>query len=166
MSDYRTFELEEKFMDADNMIKDNYIAEAVRLLNEILEEAPDFGKAHNHLGWIYETKTKDYTKAIEHYRLALKFTPDYAAAYYNYAIVLSTLRQYEELEKLLNDALKVKGINFATIYNEFAIMNEAQGKYDEAIKNYKLYIQNSYDNKMIETAADSIKRCERKKELL
>jgi murein L,D-transpeptidase YafK len=80
--------------------------------------------------------------------------------------VLSTLRQYDELEKLLNDALKVKGINLATIYNEFAIMNESQGKYNDAIKHYKLYIQNSYDNKMIETAADSIKRCERKKELL
>jgi tetratricopeptide (TPR) repeat protein len=76
MDDYRTFELEEKFMDADNMIKDNYIAEAVRLLNEILAEAPDFGKAHNHLGWIYETKIKDYDKATEYYRLALKFSPD------------------------------------------------------------------------------------------
>lgn len=166
MNDYRIFELEEKFMDADNMIKNNYIAEAVRLLNEILAEAPDFGKAHNHLGWIYETKIKDYTKAEEHYKLALKFTPDYAAAYYNYAILLSTLRDYTALENLLNEAMKVKGINYATIYNEFAIMFEAQGKYNEAIKNYKLYIQSSYDNKMIETAAESVKRCERKKELL
>lgn len=166
MNDYRTFELEEKFMDADNMIKDNYIAEAVRLLHEILEEAPDFGKAHNHLGWIFETKIKDFNKAEEHYKLALKFTPEYAASYYNYAILLSTLRDYAALEKLLNSALLVKGINYATIYNEYAIMYEAQGKYDEAIKNYKLYIQNSYDSKMVETAAESVKRCERKKELL
>lgn len=166
MNDYRTFELEEKFIEADNLIKDNYIADATRVLNEILAEAPDFGKAHNHLGWIFETKIKDYVKAAEHYKYALKFSPEYAASYYNYAILLSTTRNYDELEKLLNDALKITGINFATIYNEFAIMYEAKGNYEEAIKNYKLYIQNSYDNKMIETAADSIKRCERKKELL
>jgi len=166
MSNAVNFLLEEKFIEADSLIKDNLISEATNVLNDILAEAPDFGKAHNHLGWIYETKIKDFARAEEHYRLALKFTPEYSASYYNYAILLSTLRRYDELEKLLNDAVKVQGINLATIYNEFALMKEVQGKYDDAIHYYKLYIQNSFDNKMIETAADSISRCKRKKEIL
>jgi len=166
MSNYRMFELEEKLADADIMIQDNALADAFKLLQELLLDAPDYGKAHNHLGWLYETKTKDYEKAAEHYRLALRFSPEYAATYYNYAILLSMLKQYDELEQLLNKALIVTGINLGTIYNEFAIMYEAQGKFEDAIKYYKFFIQNSFDNNMIETAANSIKRCERKKELL
>jgi len=76
------------------------------------------------------------------------------------------LRRYDELEKLLDQAIQVAGVNYATLYNEYAIMNEAQGRYKEAIHYYRLYIQNSYDLKSIDAAAESIKRCERKMELL
>jgi Tfp pilus assembly protein PilF len=160
------FELEEKFYEADKMINDGRISDAAHLLEAILTEAPDFGKAHNHMGWLYETKFKNLTKAEEHYKFALKFSPEYPAGYYNYAYLLSTLRRYEELETLLNDAIKVPGISYSTLYNEFGLMNEALCKYDDAIHYFKLYIQNLFDLKNIETAAESIKRCERKKQLL
>lgn len=160
------YELEEKFQIADRLINDGKIAEAATMLEEILADAPDFGKAHNHMGWLYETKFKNFKQAEEFYRLALRFAPDYPAAYYNYSYLLSTLRRYDELEQLLNTAIKVSGISFATIYNEYALMREIQGRYDDAIHYFRLYIQNSYDSKVIESAADSIKRCERKKELL
>jgi Tfp pilus assembly protein PilF len=160
------FELEEKFYEADKMINDGRISDAAHLLEAILTEAPDFGKAHNHMGWLYETKFKNLTKAEEHYKYALKFSPEYPAGYYNYAYLLSTMRRYEELDTLLNDAIKVPGISYSTLYNEFGLMNEAQGKFDEAIHYFKLYIQNLFDLKNIETAAESIKRCERKKQLL
>jgi Tfp pilus assembly protein PilF len=160
------FELEEKFYEADKMINDGRISDAAHLLEAILTEAPDFGKAHNHMGWLYETKFKNLTKAEEHYKYALKFSPEYPAGYYNYAYLLSTMRRYDELDTLLNDAIKVPGISYSTLYNEFGLMNEAQGKFDEAIHYFKLYIQNLFDLKNIETAAESIKRCERKKQLL
>ena len=158
--------LEEMFENADFLIKENKIADAIALLHEILTEAPDFGKAHNHLGWIYETKHKDLVKAEEHYRLALKFRPDYCASYYNYAILLSTLRKYTELESLLQKAEACPGINRATIANEYAIMYESTGRFDDAIASYKTYITNLFDEKMIDTAAASIQRCRKKKEIL
>lgn len=160
------YALEEKFLHADRLINENHLQEAAQLLEEILAEAPDFGKAHNHMGWLFETKFKNFARAEEHYRLALKYSPEYPAAYYNSAYLLSSLRKFDELERLLDAAIKVAGINYATIYNEYALMREAQGKLDDAIHYYRLYIQNSYDLKAIETAAESIKRCERKKELL
>lgn len=160
------YELEEKFLQADRLINENQLKEAAQLLDEILAEAPDFGKAHNHMGWLHETKFKNYAKAEEHYRLALKFSPEYPAAYYNSAYLLSALRKFDELENLLNNAIKVPGINYATVYNEFALLREMQAKWDDAIHYYKLYIQNSFDSKSIDTAADAIKRCERKKQLL
>ena len=136
------------------------------MLEKILEEAPDFGKAHNHMGWLFETKFKNLQRAEEHYRLALKFSSDYTAAYYNYCYLLSSLRKFDELEKLLERAIAVSGISYATIYNEYGLMREMQGLLDDAIHYFKLHIKNSFDAKTIETAADSIKRCVRKKELL
>lgn len=160
------FDIEEKFLKADQLIGENKLSEAAKMLEDILLEVPDFGKAHNHMGWLYETKFKNLSRAEEHYRLALKFSPDYTAAYYNYCYLLSSLRKYDELEKLLQEAIGVSGISYATLYNEYGLMREMQGLLDDAIHYYKLHIKNSFDTKSIETAAESIKRCERKKQLI
>jgi tetratricopeptide (TPR) repeat protein len=80
--------------------------------------------------------------------------------------VLSTLQKWSELESLLNKAITIPGINKGTIQNEYAMMYEAQGRYDEAINAYKQYIINSFDNRQIDTAKDSIERCKKKKEIL
>ena len=160
------FDLEEKFLKADALIAENKLSEAAKLLENILLDAPDFGKAHNHMGWLFETKFKNLHRAEEHYRLALKFNPDYTAAYYNYAYLLSSLRKFDELEKLLKECISVPGISYATIYNEYGLMREMQGEIDDAIHYFRLHIKNSFDFKSIETASESIKRCERKKQLL
>jgi hypothetical protein len=60
----------------------------------------------------------------------------------------------------------VPGINYATIYNEFALMRELQGDLEDAIHYFKLHIKNSFDLKSIETASEAIRRCERKMQLL
>jgi Tfp pilus assembly protein PilF len=160
------YDIEEKFLQADQLISESKLSEAAKMLENILEEAPDFGKAHNHMGWLYETKFKNLTRAEEHYRLALKFSPDYTAAYYNYCYLLSSLRKFDELEKLLERAIGVSGVSYATLYNEYGLMREMQGELEDAIHYFKLHIKNSFDGKSIDSAADSIKRCERKKELL
>jgi tetratricopeptide (TPR) repeat protein len=166
MAEATNFDLEERFLTADRLINENHLSEAAKMLEDILAEAPDFGKAHNHLGWLYETKFKNFSRAEEHYKLAIKFSPDYPAAYYNYCYCLSTLRKFDELEHVLEAAIKVPGINYATIYNEYGLLREIQGKLDDAIHYFKLHIQNSFDSKSIETASESIRRCERKKQLI
>jgi Tfp pilus assembly protein PilF len=165
MAESTNFDLEEKFLTADRLISEGKISEAAHLLEEILAEAPDFGKAHNHLGWLYETKFKNFIRAEDHYKLAIKFAPEYPAAYYNYCYCLSALRKYDELEAVLELAIKVPGVSYATVYNEYGLLREIQGKLDDAIHYFKLHIKNSFDAKSIETASDSIKRCERKKQL-
>ena len=47
---------ENQFIKADSLISEGNSAEAKELLEEILSQYPDFGKAHNHLGWIYYIK--------------------------------------------------------------------------------------------------------------
>ena len=154
--------MEDMFMEADRLISDQRIGEAFTKLTSIIQEMPDFGKAYNHIGWIYETKYKDFPNAEKYYKQAIEYAPDYCAGYYNYAVVLSSLQKWDELTALLNKAVQVPGINRGTIYNEFGIMYEAQGKYNEAIEAYKNYIRSSFDNKQVDTAIDSIERCKKK----
>ncbi len=153
------------FMEADSLIGQSKIGEAQSLLEAIIAEDPSFGRAHNHLGWIYETKLRDYQNAEQHYRMALTFTPDYCPVYYNYAAVLSTQKRWDDLEKLLTDALQVQAINISTIQNEFGIMHELMGKYDLAIASYKEAVRNSLDMKNIDLYKTGITRCKSKQEI-
>jgi len=159
-------ELDRLFFKADNEIKDGLIVEAFDTLTYIIEQNTEYGKAYNHLGWLYETKYKNYEKAEECYKLALKYSPDYMAVYLNYAILLSTLEKFYELEDLLRRALEVKGINKAKIWNEYAIMYEIQEKYADAIDAYKKSIRYSLSNDDISRFEQAIERCKKKQELL
>jgi tetratricopeptide (TPR) repeat protein len=154
------------FLRADDLIKDNCISEAINILNEITEKDPGFGRAYNHLGFIYETKYQDFKKADEYYRMSLEKAPDYLPGYYNYAVLLSTLKRYDELKSHLEKALEKPGINKGSIFTEFGIMYEAQGEYDKAIEMFKEAIKNLFDSKIIETTVGSINRCKQKKDIL
>ena len=156
----------EMMLEVDQLISDNKIPDAISLLHEILAEEPDYGRAHNHLGWIYDVKLKMLEKAEEHYKLAIKFSPDYPSGYTNYAYLLSSQRRYAELEVVLKKADLCPTINRATISNEYGIMYESMGKFDDAIIFYKNNILYTFDNKVIDTAVANIERCKRKKELL
>lgn len=165
MNDNLRIRMEDMFMEADRLITEQKIGEAFAKLSSIIQEMPNFGKAYNHIGWIYETKYKDYPNAEKYYKQAIEYSSDYHAGYYNYSIVLSTLQKWDELTNLLDKALKVPGINKGTIYNEYGIMYEAQGKYQQAIDAYKQYAANTFDSKLLDTAKDSIERCKKKIEI-
>ena len=96
MTDNLRIRMEDLFLEADRLISEQKIGEAFSKLESITQEMPTFGKAYNHIGWIYETKYKDYPNAEKYYKLAIENSPEYLAAYYNYAIVLSTLKKWDE----------------------------------------------------------------------
>ncbi len=164
MEQEESLELDRIFFKADNDIKEGLIVEAFDSLRYIIEQDTEYGKAYNHLGWIYETKYKDYQKAEECYRLALKYAPEYTAIYLNYAILLSTIEKFDELTRVLELAMDVKGINKSKIWNEYAIMYELKGRYEDAIAAYKKSISSSLNNQDIEMYKKSIDRCKSKQE--
>jgi tetratricopeptide (TPR) repeat protein len=166
MEETQRIKLESMFQEADRLINEKAIAEGHNMLKSIIQEDPTFGKAYNHIGWIHETQYKDYANAEKNYKQALEFAPGYFATYYNYAVVLSILQRWADLDALLTKALTVPGINRGTIYNEYGIMYETQGKYTEAIDAYKKYIASTFNNKQVDTAKESIDRCKKKVEIL
>ncbi len=158
--------LEEMLDQANTDIKNGKYDEASNKLEKIMDLDPDFGKAYNHMGYLYEVKFKEYEKGETLYKLCLEKSPMYPAVYYNYSVLLSTLGKYDELKNLLNKALTIPGITKSTIYNEFAIMYEQQGKLDEAIEQYKKCGLNTLNKDVLNRAKDSIARCKSKKELM
>lgn len=160
------YKAEQQFQLADDLIKQNELEDAINVLHNILYDDPSFGKAHNHLGWIYETKYKDYKKAEEHYKLSLKLSPSYPAAYINYTYFLSTLGRWDELEEHLLKSEQVDGVSKATLANEWGILYESRQRLPEAIEQYKKYLSMAFDDSAIEAAQKNINRCKKKMEIL
>ncbi|MEM7187515.1 MAG: tetratricopeptide repeat protein [Bacteroidota bacterium] len=158
--------LEEMLDQANLEIKNGKYEEASNLLEKIIDIDPNFGKAYNHLGYLYEVKFKEYEKGETLYKLCLEKTPMYPSVYYNYAILLSTLNKWDELKALLDKAVGIPGITLATIYNEYAIMYEQQGKLDEAIEHYKKTGMSTLDKNVLDRARTSIERCRSKKDFM
>ncbi len=157
----------EEMLDQANMdIKDGLYEEASNKLEKIIDIDPNFGKAYNHLGYLYEVKFKEYEKGETLYKLCLEKTPMYPSVYYNYAILLSTLGKWDSLKELLDKAINIPGITKSTIYNEYAIMNEQQGNIDAAIDYFKKCALSTLDKGVLERAKGSIERCKMKKDLL
>tara|TARA_B100000508_G_C11432940_1_gene264393 strand:+ start:155 stop:649 length:495 start_codon:yes stop_codon:yes gene_type:complete len=157
----------EELLDQANMdIKNGHYDEATNKLEKIIDIDPNFGKAYNHMGYLYEVKFKDYEKGETLYKLCLEKTPLYPSVYYNYAILLSTLGKWDDLKELLDQAMNVPGITKSTIYNEYAIMYEQMGELDKAIENFRNAGLNTLDQKVLERAKASIERCKMKKELM
>jgi tetratricopeptide (TPR) repeat protein len=158
--------LDDLFFEADQLIKEQKYTEAISTLQAILIEAPDYGKAYNHLGWIYDTKYRNYQMAEDHYRKCIVYTPEYTPVYLNLSITLSTLGKYDDQKDILMKALAVPGIDKATINNELAIMQELLGEYEPAIEHYKLAIRHSLIDANVDLYLNSIERCRKKQRIL
>jgi tetratricopeptide (TPR) repeat protein len=157
--------LEEMLDQANLEIKNGKYEVASNILEKIIDIDSNFGKAYNHLGYLYEVKFKEFEKGETLYKLCIEKSPMYPAVYYNYAVLLSTLGKYDELNELLNQAINIPGVNKSTMYNEYGIMYEQQGKFDQAIEFYKKCALETLDHNVLNRAKESMDRCKLKKEL-
>ncbi len=159
-------ELEGKFRYADQLIADNELEEAKALLFSIIEEEPRFGKAYNHIGWIYETKEKRYREAEDLYKQAMEFTPEYPAPYINYLYLLNTELRGQEAEAHIEKSKNVVGINKISLWTEWAYMLEYTGRFEEAIEKYKEIIPMQNNLEKLEQLKTDIERVRKKAEML
>lgn len=163
MSDNRA---EDLFFEADQMIEENQIVEAKERLYDLLEEFPDYGRAHNHLGWLYNLKFNNYPKAKKHLELAIKFAPDYHAAYSNYAYLLIDMNLNDEMITFGNKVINSSVVDKSTIYNKMGQAFELKKDLKSAHKYYKLSIQETLNNKTLDSIYASVNRVKRKMTLI
>jgi tetratricopeptide (TPR) repeat protein len=166
LPDRAELESEELFAQADRLLNDGVVMEAVEKLSQILKRNPRFGKAYNHLGWVFETKYKNTARAEEYYKAAMQYAPNYNASYLNYTYFLSNLGRFEELKAHLDRISQIPGIAKDTIYNEYAIMYEMTGNPQAAMDYYQKAAIVTLDSLKLDKYKESVERCKKKLELL
>jgi len=155
--------LEQYVLDAESAFEQQEYLQGRELLERALEEEPTYGKAHNHLGWLYLFQLNEFEKAETHLKLALKYAAGYSAPYKHMSSLLFDAKRLDEHEKLLQEARKVAGITNSFIYNDLGRNEEVRGRYRHAIKQYKLGIRWSMDQEEIIVLKENIRRCRDKK---
>lgn len=167
LADRSFLECEEMFAEADRLLKEEKITEGVEILQKIIKRNPNFGKAYNHLGWVYENKYKNFARAEEYYKMAFQFAPEYAAPYLNYIYLLANLGRLDELEAHLDriQATPNLSISKETLYNEYAIMFEMKGDPQQALDYYFKAAMVTLDTFKLEKYQEAITRCQKKIEI-
>jgi len=156
---------EDLLFEVDKLIEETRIVEAKNLLYEVLENFPDYAKAHNHLGWIYHYKMTDYTKAERHYKLSLKFSKNYHSPYGNYAYFLIDKGAYKAMIDFGLKALKIDVVDKGTIYNQLGKAYELTSQLDLAYSYFKKAKMNSTAANYIEEMNASLHRVKEKMNL-
>lgn len=154
--------LEELYLDAENDIKANNYLEAFRKYEGILLEEPGHAATHNSMGWIYKTQLEDYKKAESHYKAAMKYEPLYPHAYLNYAVLLTDMERFEELDALLQQALEVPTIEKSWLYQRRGIMQELQLQLDAAMECYEKAALLTLNDDKMKNYRDDVERCKEK----
>jgi tetratricopeptide (TPR) repeat protein len=158
-------EYETMLAQANILIQEKRSQEAVELLLKILQRNPQFGKAYNHLAYVYEIDYRDYTRAEEYYKKAMQYEPKYHPAYTHYARLLANCKRFDELKAHLDIALTIPTIPEETIYYEYALMYEMQQNPEAAMNYYIKAAMTTLDTNKIALYQESINRCKTKLEL-
>lgn len=154
--------VEEYFLQVEKLIGDGEFTESKRLLVEILEMEPSYGRAHNHLGWIYFTKFDDFERAENHFSLAIKFAPEYPASYINYVYLLNEVNAQDKVKEIISNALQVKGVRRSLLYNELARSDEMNGDFNSALLNYQNALQYAMNKEEVNALRENIERAKSK----
>lgn len=136
---------EEKYLCASNEAYYGNHAKAKIMAEQILEEEPEYARAHFLLGCVYYNELFDFNKARKHFELALLFEPQFILTYDKYLGMLVHLNRKEEAKKLAEKGLAVLGVCASCIHNKLGLVHEKTEDLNEAIRLYKKAIQASSD---------------------
>ena len=146
------------FLDAEKYIHEGDIKAAKQLLEELLAIEPAYGPAHNHMGWIYHTKLTNYTMAAKHFKLAQRFAPRYPAGYMNYIYLLAEIGNYQEMSRVMEQAVTVPGIDKSILAYEYAKCFEAKADWKWAKHYYKEAIKLTQLDEVLVACKEALRR--------
>ncbi len=108
--------IEEIYLEAEADIKNSAYVEAYKKYETILYEEPNYAPAHNSMGWLLKNQFDDLEKAENHFMAAMKSNPLYPHPYFHYAVLLTDMERYKDLEKHLDKCLKISTIDTVSTF--------------------------------------------------
>lgn len=157
---------------------DSFIFQGLKALRENRpDEAFEFFEKSFHendsspipLAWMGHIKAnyfKDDAGAEKLFTSAIEKDAAYAETYLFFADLLFRHERFAELNAVINKASAISGVSKDKVNHLTGLMNEAQGKLDEAISLYKKAILAGFDNDLIAVYEKAIERCTVKKKYL
>lgn len=141
------------------------LEEAIESLNLAYSYDPTNTSVLCLLGRFHAEILKDYETAKEYYADALAENIHAIEIYPHYMNVLLWNEDYEQVNKLIKFALKVKGADKGVIYLNKAIMHEKLCEYEKALKAIKMSKKHTYNSNFmtkLNTEKDRIKKKNKK----
>jgi tetratricopeptide (TPR) repeat protein len=149
-------------LEAKQKIDSQKIKEGLDILHHLTLLYPDYARAYNLLGFVYDSLFEDTRTAEKYYKKCLNLEPDFKEVYSNYAYCLLVLKKYEVLEEFLLEAVDNQITNKPYLFHLLGKAQEALHKFDEAMEAYENSILNSFDVEDIKAREKDIERCQKK----
>jgi serine/threonine protein kinase len=132
-------------------------AEAVALLSQAAAADPKSVQAYFELGRVY-TRMKEFPKAIEAYGKAAELDPKFPEPLFNLGYVYQVTMEYPKAEEMYARVVKLEPRYLDEALYNLAIVQDKQGKRQEAIGNLERAVRVNTDNKPAERFLNSLKR--------
>lgn len=134
------------------------LEKAAEALNYALSYDSENVKALCLLGKLYSEQLNDYKTAITYYERALASRLDIPEVYPEYIRVLLLNDDYDEVQKVIDFALTVKGIDTAGIYLAQGHLFESKNEFDSAVEAFKEAKQFAMNNEFTDYVDAELKR--------
>jgi hypothetical protein len=154
--------IDEYLEEALRLADDEGHESALKLLERLVYEEPGYGRLHNTLGVIYFAYADNITQAEQHFRLAMKFAPEFADSYSHLCQLLRQEERLDEAIEIGKAGLKIKQSNKSRLLTGVAQAYELKRQYNKAIRDYRDALEHSAELWNCVVLEASIKRCKRK----
>lgn len=158
--------IDELYLESEADIKNSLYSEAFKKCESILYEDPRHAPAHNSMGWLLKTQFDDYERAEKHFLTAIKSDPLYPHPYFHYATFLSDLERFDDLERHLQNCLKVSTVDKSWVHGKAANVAELDLDFKKAIQLYQKAILSTLNDEKVKAFSEDIERCKFKQTLL
>jgi tetratricopeptide (TPR) repeat protein len=112
---------------------------AIDEYRQALKFDPDYIEAHNYLAIAYSRQGK-IPDAVAEFREMTRVDPDSVLGYYNMGIALADMELDDESAEAFRNAIRVNPNHFNSHFN-LGEMFRLEGKFDEAVKQWKEYLR-------------------------
>jgi Flp pilus assembly protein TadD len=117
----------------------SYWNNSFTLFSHAIEVTQNNYVAHNSRGVAYDSIGR-YQDAIESYKQAIRFKPDYADAHYNLGVAYGALSRWQDAVEPYKQAIRIKP-DYAKAHYNLGVSYEGLGRYQDAIEAYKQAIR-------------------------